>query len=435
MMTATDRHRAYLLTKVLAGEVTLAAVTPALGLSYRQAKRLKARVAAQGAEGVLHRNRGRPPANALPAALCAQVLTLCQERYADCNDTHCAELLAAREGIRVSREVVRRLRREAKVQPKRTRRVRAHHHKRRERKAAAGLLMLWDGSPHRWFGPDQPACCLMAAIDDATSAVLALEFVPAETSAAYLSLLRQVVARHGIPGSVYQDRHGALKRNDEHWSLQEQLDGQQEPTQVGRALVELGITPIFAQSPQAKGRVERLFGTLQDRLVAELRLAGLTDLAAANAVLPHFITAHNARFAVAPTDAAAVWRRVPPGVHVERVCAFRYEATVGQDNAVRLGGHVLDLPPGPRGRGYAKRRVEVRQLLDGRWRVYDGPHLLLEAPATAVVEPLRQRKRHPHAPGAQEAEWVYLASAPPARAGTGSPAKRRGQGLQGTRLA
>jgi len=294
--------------------------------------------------------------------------------------------------------------------------------------------MLWDGSPHRWFGAEHPACCLMAAIDDASSEVLSLYFTPSETSLAYLQLLRRVVDQHGIPASVYQDRHSALKRNDDHWSLQEQLAGEQEPTQVGQALKSLGITAIFARSPQAKGRVERLFGTLQDRLQAELQLAGMTDIDAANAFLPEFIARHNARFAVKPADATAVWRRVPRGIDLDRVIAFRYEATVGQDNAVRLGGHILDLPPGGRGKGYAKRRVEVRQLLDGRWRVYDGERRLLEAPATEVVEPLLRRKANRHAPGADDAEWVFLASAPATRA-TGRAAKQPGHGITGTRIA
>lgn len=433
-MTARELQRYHLLKKVIAGEVTLSAVAIAMGVSYRQAKRLKAQVAAHGARGIVHQNRGRPPANKLPAAQRAELLTLCQERYAGCNDTHCVELLASQDGLEVSRETVRRLRRQAGIAPKRKRRVRAKHHKRRERKPAAGMMLQWDGSHHRWFGPEHPACCLLAAIDDATSDAVTLHLAPGETSAAYLTVLRQVVEQHGIPSSIYQDRHGALKRNDDSWSLQEQLDGEQEPTQVGRALQELGITPLFAHSPQAKGRVERLFGTLQDRLPAELRLAGITDLEAANAFLPGFLTRHNARFAVAPAEEKAVWRRLPAGADLDRVLAFRYQAVVGQDNAVRLGGHVLDLPPGPRGRGYAKRRVEVRQLLDGRWRVYDGNTLLLEAPATEVVEPLRRRKSLPHAPGAHEVEWVYLASAAPVR-GAGAPARQRGHGRLCTRIA
>ena len=133
-------------------------------------------------------------------------------------------------------------------------------------------MIQWDGSPHHWLGPDQPPCCLMAAIDDADSRLLAAILVPVESALAYLRLLDMVVRRHGVPLSVYQDRHSALKRNDDFWSLEEQLAGVRYPTHVGRVLGELQVAAISAQSPQAKGRVERGFGVLQDRLIAELGL-------------------------------------------------------------------------------------------------------------------------------------------------------------------
>ena len=137
-------------------------------------------------------------------------------------------------------------------------------------------MVLWDGSVHQWFGPEHLPYCLISAIDDATSRCLAARFFPFESSQAYLWVLRQMLREYGIPLSIYQDRHSALKRNDPHWSLEEQLRGRQDPTQVGWALEELGIEPIYALSPQAKGRIERLFGTLQDRLIAELQKAGIT---------------------------------------------------------------------------------------------------------------------------------------------------------------
>ena len=152
-------------------------------------------------------------------------------------------------------------------------------------------MVLWDGSPHQWFGQTLPPCCLMAAIDDATGTVLAARFFAFEGSEGYLWLLRQIVTRYGIPISIYQDRHGSLKRNDDHWSIEEELAGRQEPTQVGQALRALGIQPIFALSPQAKGRIERLFGTLQDRLVAEFRLAKVTYPAKGQRPLACLITA------------------------------------------------------------------------------------------------------------------------------------------------
>jgi transposase len=439
-------RRYELLQKVGDGRLTLRQVTEALGVSYRQAKRLKAKVAALGLQALLHGNRGRPPANRTDEALRARVLKLSQERYFDFNDSHFTEMLREQEGIALSRESVRSWRRGAGVPPKRKHQP-PKHRRRRPRQEAEGLMMLWDGSPHHWFGNEYPACCLLAAIDDATSQALAAFFCPAETSWAYLKLLEQVVLRWGVPASVYQDRHGTLKRNDSSWSLAEELAGKQRPTQVGAALEALGIHPIFALSPQAKGRVERLFGTLQDRLVASLRLAGITEIAPANAYLEGFLEAHNARFAQAATHAEAVWGKAPKPAERERLLSLCYPAKVSPDNAVRLDGMILDIPPGPGKRSYAQQPVEVRQLLDGRWRVYYRERVIAEAPATEIAQLTRTRRRRKDIPAAHDDVWVFLASGPsqPERdlleeLSTGRPAAslrraRPGGAIKATRLA
>lgn len=436
-MSPQELQRYHLIRMVIEGRVDLAEAAERMQVSYRQAKRIKAHVQAEGAPGVLHHNRGRTPANSLTDELRQQVQELSQGRYAQCNDTHFTELLAQREGITVSRETVRTWRREDGQAPKRRRRAGQQRRLRRERKPAEGMMMLWDGSPHPWFGPDRPPCCLMAAIDDATGKVLALHFLPTETSAGYLTLLRGIVDAHGIPCSVYQDRHGALKRNDSHWSLKEQLAGRQEPTQVGTALEALGIQAIFALSPEAKGRVERLNGTLQDRLSALLALDGITDIGAGNAYVENgFREEYNHEFAVAPSEATPAWMPVPKGMDLDRLIAFCYQATVGKDNAVRLGGQVLDIPAGPRRCGYAKQVVEVRQLLDGRWRIYHGDVLLGEYLATPVVEPLRRRKPHPDAPGADDADWLYPGAEPAMQAPTvGRAGRSQGGGIRAARIA
>ena len=406
-----DIRRYELLQKVLDESLTLAVAARALGVSYRQAKRLKARVAQLGMEGLLHGNRGRVPHNCCEEAQRARVLELSRERYFDFNDTHFTEMLEQREGIALSRETVRRWRRGEGIRPKR-KHTPTKHRKRRPRQEAEGLMMLWDGSPHHWFGEDYSPCCLMAAIDDATGQVLGAFFCPAETSWAYLKLLEQVVVRWGVPASVYQDRHGTLKRNDSHWSLAEELEGKQRPTQVGAALEALGITPIFALSPQAKGRIERLFNTLQDRLTASLRLAGICEIAPANDFLPGFLQAHNERFAQAPAQAEPGWGKAPKPSERERLLSLCYPAKVSSDNAVRLDGMVIDIPPGPNKRSYAKLPVEVRQLLDGRWRVYSRDRVIAEAPATGIAELTRTRRRRKGFPAAHDDVWVFLASKP-----------------------
>ena len=274
-------------------------------------------------------------------------------------------------------------------------------------------MVLWDGSPHRWFGSDHSPCCLMAAIDDATGKLLAARFFPFEGSSGYLWLLKTIVQQYGIPMVMYQDRHGALHRNDSHWTLEEQLSGRQEPTQVGRALETLGIRPICALSPQAKGRVEKLFATLQDRLAAELRLEGIDQIEEANAFLKKFLKRFNRRFAVDPRESEKAWREVPRDLDLDRIISFRYTSIVGNDNAVRLGGLTLDILPGSKGRSYAKAKVEVRQLLNGSWRIYDKDQLIAKHPSTTLQEPVRAlpQNKH-HIKGAPSYQWVYLASAP-----------------------
>jgi transposase len=411
-MSQKERQRYHLLKMVVEGNITLQDAGRLMAISYRHAKRLKRKLVSEGARGLVYGNRGRPSAKALDSELSKRIIELSRKTYARFNDTHFTEKLNEVEGITVSRDTVRRLRRTNGIGPKRKRRA-PKHHQRRARKPQAGMMVLWDGSPHRWFGKNKPPCCLMAAIDDATSELLDAFFIPYECSFGYMKLLAHLVTRYGIPCSIYQDRHGSLHRNDENWTLLEQLNGEQEPTQVGGCLKSLGITPIFALTPQAKGRVERLFGVLQDRLIAELELQDITEMDAGNTFLTeHFIAEHNRRFAVAPELSHRAWRRVPRDVDLERSFSFRYQAVVGNDNAVRLGGMVIDIPEGPRKRGYAKARVEVRQLLDGSWRVYHKNTLIAQTDPTPLREPIRARPRKKsRARAASEEQWVYMASA------------------------
>ena len=366
---------------VEAGKITLKEAAEKIGRSYRQAKRIWKRVREEGVKGVIHANTGRPSNHRMDERVKEKVLELSRKVYPEFNDQHFTEKLVEQEGMELSREAVRKIRREAGIGPKRKRRGKKHR-KRRERKAQEGLMVLWDGSPHPWLGPNHPPCCLMAAMDDANGALLGARFFPFEGSYGYLWLLKKLVSQYGIPVSIYQDRHGALHRNDDHWTLEEQLAGRQELTQVGQALAALGIHPIFALSPEAKGRIERLFGTLQDRLIAELCLAGIRTMEEANEFLEStFIKAFNRRFAVSCRQSEKAWRKVPQSLDVNRVISFRYPSKVGLDNTVRLGGLVMDIAPGPQGRSYAKAKVEVRQLLDGSWKIYYQDHLIAKHPS------------------------------------------------------
>ena len=408
-----DLNRHHVLKMVLENKLGLSEAAKTLGVSYRHAKRLRKKLSEKGVAGLSHGNRGRDPANKTPEELKSRVMALSNEKYKDFNDTHFFEMLRDVEELEVSRETVRSIRRGEGIKPKVKRKPRKHN-KRRERKESEGLMMLWDGSPHRWFGEGKKPCCLMAAMDDAKGQALSLFFVEHECSWAYLELLRQVTSSYGIPACVYQDKHSSLKRNDDFWSIEEQLAGRQDPTQVGAALEALGVKPIFAVTPQAKGRVERLFKTLQDRLVAMLRLEGITDIQRANAYIQEFFLDYfNNRFAVEARNTQNAWRKLPKNLDVERILAFRYEATVGNDNAIRFAGMIIDIEPGPNKRSYAGVRAELRQTLDGGWRVYHQNKLIATAAATEIAEPIRTKSRRKGVKAAHDSNWVYLASAQP----------------------
>lgn len=394
-MTEKAWKRLDTVRRIERGELTTQEAAVILGITPRQVRRLRRRIEKKGAAGAVHGNEGKVSKRRTSASVAKRVAKLARGKYRGFNDQHLQEKLAEEEGIELSRSTVRRLLRAASIAPARKRRS-PRHRSRRERKPMAGMMILWDGSRHAWLEDRGPMLCLMGAIDDATGELLpGAHFVEQESAAGYLRVLRDVVRVKGVPMSAYGDRHSALKRNDDHWTIEEELRGEQDPTQVGRALKTLEIERIDALSPQAKGRVERLWGTLQDRLVSELRLAKARTCEEANAVLDGYCPSHNKRFALPAQDATLAWRKVRANVDIDRVCAFRYQATVLNDNTVRLSGVVLDIPPGPGGRGFAKARVEAVQLLDGSWRVYRGDDIIAtrEPTESGELRPKKERKR------------------------------------------
>lgn len=388
-LTPEEGRRLHVLNLLERGQITTAQAAEALELTPRQIRRVRATLRLAGPAGLTHRSRERPAHNRLAAPVRAQVIALARGRYAGLNDVHLTEKLTAVEGLPVSRATVRRLLRAAGVGSPRRRRPPLHR-SRRPRRAQAGLLCQLDGSPHAWFGPAQPPCSLLGAIDDATGA----RFRVQEDAAGYLTLLHTLGQTVGLPAAVYTDQHGIFIRNDAHWTRAEELQGHQDPTQVGHAFAPLAIAHLVAQSPQAKGRIERLWNTLQDRLVAELRLAGITTLAAGDAFLATtFLPAFNAHFAVPPTLAASAYRPVPRSWDLSRICAFHYARAVAADNTVRVDEIRLQLLPGPGRRSYAKAAADVVQCLDGSWRVYIRDRLVATTPAPADPGQLRARRR------------------------------------------
>jgi hypothetical protein len=255
------------------------------------------------------------------------------------------------------------------------------------------MLLQVDGSRHGWLEGRGPYLTLVGAIDDATGRVPYALFREQEDAQGYFLLLREILGTKGIPLALYSDRHGIFQVNPkQRESLQEQLTGERQPTQVGRALKELGIQLILALSPQAKGRIERLWGTFQDRLVGELRLAGAATLEDANQMLREFLPRYNARFVVPAAQAGSAYRPLEPGLCLEGVLCFKYQRTVAKDNTVRLGEHTLQLLPGPERSSYAQARVVLQERLDGSLVVIYQGQVIASRAAPPHPAILRARK-------------------------------------------
>jgi transposase len=389
-LDAKDQQRVSVLTRWVAGLMTTDEAVGLLGTSERTAWRLRAALLARGADGIVHGNRGRASPRRLPLATRERICELARTTYRGYNDSHLAEALAEDEGLVVPRSTLRCVLRDAGIPSPRTRRGRRHR-ARRERMAQAGLLVQVDGSRHDWLEGRGPWLTLVGGIDDATGIVVGAVFRDAEDGVGYLTVLRDMARGYGLPAAIYRDGSSVFAPSSGA------TRGRDEATQLGRALRELGITSIAAGSPQAKGRIERAWGTFQDRLVSELRRAGAADLASANVVLGRFLGRFNRRFAVPPASDLPAWRPVPPELDLARVCAFRWSRAVGSDSTVRLEGAVLQLPPGPGGRSLGGRRVEVELRLDGRLLVLADGRLLAAVPAPP--EPRRLREVRELIPG------------------------------------
>jgi len=295
-MTKKGLHRLRAVEAVVDGRLRQGEAAQQLGLTARQVKRLVASYRRDGAAGLVSRRVGRPSNRRLKETLREEIRALLLERYPDFGPTLACEKLREVHDLAVSIETVRGLQIDLALwKPKRRRTARAFQL--RERRGRFGELVQIDGSPHDWFEGRAPRCTLIVFIDDATGRLVQLRLVAAETTAAYMTVLRAHLERFGRPVALYSDRHSIFRLTCEEAANGHTL------TQFGRALAGLEIEAIHAHSPQAKGRVERANQTLQDRLVKELRLRGIADMATANAVLPEFAADYNRRFAVAPSVA------------------------------------------------------------------------------------------------------------------------------------
>lgn len=387
-----EQTRGQVLAIVLDGRCSTKEAAGLLRVSERHLLRLKKGFREEGPAALAHGNRGRRPAHAIEEGLRRNVIELATSVYAGYNHSHLQEQLEEEHALKLSRRSVSRILTAAGLRSPRKRRARKHR-TRRPAMPRTGMMLQVDGSRHDWLEGRGPQLVLIGAVDDATGDLVHALFREQEDAAGYLTLLRETVRRRGVPISWYSDRHSIFSRNGkESWTLAEELAGRREPTQVARALEELGINLILAHSPQAKGRVERLWGTLQDRLAKELRQAGACTLGDANRVLKAYLPRFRKRFARKPAERQSAYRTAPPGTDLSAVCSFHYIRRVANDNTVRLEERFVQIPPGPGGRSYAGCRVQLQERLDGSLAVIHQGRVVARQPA-ASQSPLRARQR------------------------------------------
>jgi len=379
-----EQRRLVILNGVEKGQLPRRQAAELMGVTIRHVKRLLSAYRKEGAAALAHGNRGKKPFNSVDADLRIQVTELASSKYAGFNTQHLTESLAEREGIELSRSTVRRILLGAGVSRPKKRRP-PKHRSRRNRYAQLGMLVQVDGSRHDWLEGRGKWLTLIGAIDDATGTVLHALFREQEDTEGYFRLMEEIVTRHGIPLAIYHDGHSVFEPSDhEPLTLEEQLAGGKGPTQFGRLLEELNINSIRSRSPQSRGRIERLWGSFQDRLVSELRLAEAGTLAEANEVLHSYLSVHNEKFAVEAQDPGTAFRA--PGRDWKASFCLKHQRTVGLDNVIRFGQHRLQVTPENR-YNYRRVRVEVREAFDGTLTVvYQGRSLhTLPAPLEAPM--------------------------------------------------
>ena len=357
-MNQQEQTRIQVLNSVLEYHLPIAQAAEIMGMSERHTKRLLAAYRKDGAVALAHGNRGRRPHNAVPETAAAAVVKLASNGYAGANHTHFTELLREREGIDLSRPTVRRILVKAGMGSPRSRRSQQHRYRRR-RMPQEGMLVQIDGSQHPWLEDRGPKLTLLIAVDDATGTVAQAVFRTTEDTRGYLVLLEGLIRQWGIPLALYSDRHSAFKYNAR------QKPVPVETTQFARVTRELGIQQIFALSPQAKGRVERMLETFQDRLTTELRLAGASNIDEASLVLQEFLPRFNARFSVAAEQPETAYRPEPDELSLTEVICLKDTRKVARDNTVKYQWRVLQLLPGAERPSYAGLRLEVLERADG----------------------------------------------------------------------
>ena len=387
-LSLKEARRLHVINQTIDGKLTAAQAALVLKLSIRQVKRLKRGVMILGEAFLAHKNRGKTPKHAIGKKVRDLVVSLALDarKFKDASCEHMAELLAEYHGIAISSRSIRRILNEAGIKLKYARKP-TRRRRSRDRMPSSGILVQIDASPFAWLEDRGPSASLHGGIDDATGAILALFFRPTEDLLGHLSVLFQMLLRFGIPRAIYSDRHTIFfSPKKDKLTLEEEIAGKRVAlTQFGRAIGELGINHIPALSPQAKGRVERLWETLQGRLTIELRLAGVSTIEEANGFLPGFIERFNRRFAVQPSVPESAFSPCPPREILDRIVCVKETRQASQGSTISVRHQIYrlltssgaTLPLRPRS------KVEVLSCLDGSTSaLYNGEvYRLQECPA------------------------------------------------------
>ena len=349
---STRSRSAGVLEKVISKQLTQAEAAKMLKLSRRQVVRICKRYRADGPEGLISRHRGRLANNKLSDKTKESALKLIKERYHDFGPTFAHEKLTELHGLKMSVESLRQLMVKGGIW-KRKKRKSSPVHQMRVRRSQYGELVQIDGSPHAWFEDRGPRCTLLVFVDDATGKIMQLYFEPEESTAGYMEAIRRYLPQHGRPLAFYSDRHGIFRVN-----IKDAKNGTGE-TQLSRALRELDIELINANSPQAKGRVERMNSTLQDRLVKEMRIKGVSDIESANKFVPEFIESYNKKFAVEPASPIDAHQlTIPDNKNLGLILCQRHIRIISKNLRVRHNNKVYQIKT--TGMGYTMRNARVQ---------------------------------------------------------------------------
>lgn len=377
MLKPKDLKRATLIEACIQKKCTVKQVANILGISERRVKQLKKEVKENGVKSIQHGNRGRKPKNTIPIETKEKILKLRSSyEYEISNFKHFQELLQERENIKISYSALYKILKNAGIKsPKRHRKTKLHH--RRKRKTAEGMMLQADGTPFEWF-EDGQKYSLHGFIDDATGKITGLYLCKNECLLGYLEVLRQTLENFGIPISLYPDKYSVFfppKKVNDHITIEEQLNGRQKGiTQFGRIVEELGIEMFPASTPQAKGRIERLWETLQSRLVTEFRINKITNIEAANEFLIKYIPKYNSRFSIQATDKNSVFLKLPKRYNLDELLCVRFERTIDNAGVFSINNskfQILDknLPPKTKIQIYLSQKIGMRVKSNNK--IYD----------------------------------------------------------------